>query len=167
MNESDPKIASQSKTNTASNLWLSRLFWGLIFVVLTIIGFSYNTLFTEGILGCLWTIVWWAALIFTIWPESAKKVSGFFLSFLRSLDSSKKHLPVFKKFFSKTFAVLFVAIIGWFLVQWIMSSASGVRSEPLSQLTLSDLTGFIGSIIISLIVVFICYRLIAAIVADK
>lgn len=166
MDKPNQEATNQRGADVAPNLKSSRYFWGAIFTVLTIIGFSHTSV-SEGGFGFLWTIAWWATLIFTFKPESVKKMVAFFSGFWRSTTSSKRHLPALRKFFGKTLTALFVAVVGYLLIQWIMSSTEGVGSTPLAQLTLSDLIGFVGSIFISGGVIWICYRVITAIIAGR
>ena len=166
MSEPNQETTNQRDADVTANLKPSRYFWGVIFMILTIIGFSYTSI-REGSFSSLWTIAWWATLIFTFKPETARKVPIFFLALRRSVTSSKRHLPALRKFFGKTLAVLFVGAIGYLLIQWVMSSTEGVGSMPLAQLTLSDLIGFIGNIFISGVVIWICYRAITAIIAGR
>src|SRR5258708_4281570 len=137
MSDTNRATTSQRDAGAATNLKSSRYFWGLIFVVVTVIGFSYRSV-SEGSFGFLWTIAFWATLIFTFKPHLAKKVPAFFSELRRFATSSKKHLLAFKKFFGKTLGVFFVVIVGYLVIQWIMSSAGSVGSDPLNHKVADD-----------------------------
>ena len=79
--------------------------------------------------------------------------------FKAKVEKAKQAIPILKSVFGKIVEVIIVAVIGYFIVQWIIGN--NLTSIPLGQLTITDLTRYAFAICVGIFFVGVIKKILA------